>query len=271
MITAVMPARRDSLMLAVLRSEWIKLRTARSTYLAVAAAVILGLGIGLLDVLSVTGHWATMSVADRGAFDPVGDPLSGFQFGELALGALGVLAVSTEYGTGMIRTTLTATPRRGLVYAAKTLTLAAFALLVSEACAFGAFLLGQIVLHRQHLNVSVTDGHVLRAVSCAGLYMAVVALVGFGLGALLRHTAAAMSAMVALVFLAYPTARAFEGASYLPDHLLLINAATALATVNPPAGPHPGRIPSVGFALFDLALYLTVFLGLGAWRTQRDT
>jgi hypothetical protein len=84
--------------------------------------VILGLGIGLLDVLSVTGHWATMSAADRAAFDPVGDPLSGFQFGELALGALGVLAVSTEYGTGMIRTTLTATPRRGLIYAAKTLT-----------------------------------------------------------------------------------------------------------------------------------------------------
>jgi ABC-2 type transport system permease protein len=271
MTTAVMPARRDSLVFAVLRSEWIKLRTARSTYLAVAAAVILGLSIGLLDVLSVTGHWATMSAADRAAFDPVGDPLSGFQFGELALGALGVLAVSTEYGTGMIRTTLTATPRRGLIYAAKTLTLAGFALLVAEACAFSVFLLGQLVLHRQHLNVPITDGHVLRAVSCAGLYMAVVALVGFGLGALLRHTAAAMSAMVALVFLAYPAARAFEGASYLPDHLLLINAATALATVNPPAGPHAGRIPSVGFAVFDLALYLAVFLGLGAWRAQRDT
>ena len=271
MTAADMTARRDSLMLAVLRSEWIKLRTARSTYLAVAAAAILGLGIGLLDVFSVTGHWATMNAADRAAFDPVGDPLSGFQFGELALSALGVLAVSTEYGTGMIRTTLTATPRRGLVYAAKTLTLAAFALLVSQACAFSAFLLGQLVLHRQHLNVPVTDGHALRAVSCAGLYMAVVALVGFGLGALLRHTAAAMSAMVALVFLAYPAARSFEGASYLPDHLLLINAATALATVNPPAGPHAGRIPSLGFALLDLALYLAAFLGLGAWRAQRDT
>ena len=80
-----------------------------------------------------------------------------------------------------------------------------------------------------------------------------------------------MCAMVALVFLAYPAARAFEGSSYLPDHLLLINAATALATVNRPVGLHAGRIPSLGFALFDLALYLAVFLGLGAWRTQRDT
>jgi hypothetical protein len=270
-MTTVVTAPRDaSPLVAVLRSEWIKLRTTRSLYLAVAAALILGLAIGLLDVLSVTGHWATMNASDRAAFDPVGDPLSGFQFGELALGALGVLAVSTEYSTGMIRTTLTATPRRGLVYVAKTLTLAALALLASEICAFSAFLLGQIVLHRQHLNVSVTDGHVLRAVSCAGLYMTVVALVGFGLGALLRHTAAAMSVMFALVFLAYPVARAFEGSSYLPDHLALINAASALATVHPPTGPHAARIPSVGFALFDLALYLAVFLGLGAWRVQRD-
>ncbi len=271
MTTFVMSARHDSPLPALLRSEWIKLRTARSTCIAVAAALLLGLGIGLLDVLSVTGHWVTMSAADRAAFDPVGDSLSGFQFAELALGALGVLAVSTEYATGMIRTTLTATPRRGLVYAAKTITLAAFALLVSEACAFSAFLLGQLVLHRQHLNVSLTDAHVLRAVTCAGLYMAVVALVGFGLGALLRHTAAAMASMFALVFLAYPAARAFDGSSLLPDHLVLINAASALATVNLPAGPHAGRIPSFGFALVDLALYLVVFLGLGAWRAQRDT
>jgi len=211
-----------------------------------------------------------MSAADRAAFDPVGDPLSGFQFGELALGALGVLAIGTEYTTGMIRTTLTATPNRMLVYSAKTLILGGYALLVSELCAFTAFLLGQLVLHRQHLDVSLTDAHALRAVTCAGLYMAVVALIGFGLGALLRHTAAAMAAMFALVFLAYPIARAFDGSSYLPDHLLLLNAASALATINPPTGPHAGRMPTLGFAMFDLALYLAVFLGLGAWRATRD-
>ncbi|HXR71046.1 ABC transporter permease [Actinocrinis sp.] len=264
------PASRGAALPALLRSEWIKLRAQRSTFIAAAAALILGLGVGLLDVLSVTGHWATMSAADRAGFDPVGDPLSGFQFGELALGALGVLAVSTEYATGMIRTTLTAAPRRTVLYTAKALALGVFALLVSELCAFSAFLLGQLVLRREHLNVPVTDAHVLRAVTCAGLYAAVVAMVGFGLGALLRHTAAAICAMFALVFLAYPLARTFEGASYLPDHLLLINAASALATVHPPAGPHAARVPSFGFALFDLALYLAVFLGFGAWRATRD-
>ena len=182
-----------------------------------------------------------------------------------------MLAVSTEYATGMIRTTLTAAPRRGLTYAAKTLTLAVFALVVSEVFVFSAFLLGQLVLHRQHLNVPVTDLHALRAVTFGGLHMAVVTLVGFGLGALLRSTAAAMTSMVALVFLAYPAARVFEGSSYLPDHLVLINAASALATLSPPTGPHANRIPSLGFALFDLGLYLVVFLGLGAWRALRDT
>jgi hypothetical protein len=255
---------------AVLRAEWIKLRSVRSTYVTLGTALLLGLGIGLLDVSSVAGHWATMSAADRANFDPVGDPLSGFQFGELALGALGVLAIGTEYATGMIRVTFTATPRRGTVYAAKALVLGLVALVASELCAVTAFLLGQAVLSSRHLAVGLGAPGVARAVACAGLYMAVVTMVGFGLGAIVRHTAGAMAAMVALVFLAYPAARALEGVSYLPDHLLLINAASALATTGPPTGPHAGRVPSLGFAFLDLALYVFVLLGLGAWRATRD-
>jgi ABC-2 type transport system permease protein len=255
---------------ALLHAEWIKLRTIRSTAVTVAAAVLLSLGVGLMDVLSVTGHWAAMTAADRAQFDPVGDPLSGFQFGELALGALGVLAVTNEYVTGMIRTTLTAAPRRSRGYLAKALTLGGFALLLSELLAFAAFLLGQVVLRRRHLNISLTDPHVLRAVVCAGLYMAVVTMAGFGLGTLLRHTAAALSAMFALIFLTYPVARTFEGSSYLLDHLTPINAATRLATLTPPTGPHAARLPSLAFALFDLGLYLVVFVGAGAWRATRD-
>lgn len=267
---AAAPASRTSALPALMRAEWIKLCSVRATSVSVAAALALGLGIGLMDVQSITAHWATMSASDRAAFDPVGDPLSGFQLGELALGALGVLAISTEYSTGMIRTTLTASPRRSLVYAAKTLVVGGFALVVSLLLAVTAFLLGQIPLHRQHLNVAVTDLHALRAVICAGLYMAVVAMTGFGLAALLRHTAAAMSAMFGLVFLTYPIARSFEGTTHLPDHLTLTNAADRLATLHPPAGSHAARIPSLTFALFDLALYLVVFVGLGAWRATRD-
>src|SRR5438128_2613249 len=116
---------------AVLHSEWIKLRSVRSTYITLAVALLLGQGIGLLDVSSVAGHWTTMSAADKANFDPVGDPLSGFQFSELALGALGVLAISGEYATGMIRATFIATPRRGVVFASKTITLGLLSLAVS--------------------------------------------------------------------------------------------------------------------------------------------
>ncbi|MGH3379195.1 MAG: hypothetical protein ACRDP6_31140 [Actinoallomurus sp.] len=254
----------------VIRSEWIKLRSVRSTYVIIGAAVVLGLGVGLLDVSSIAHNWPTMAAADRASFDPVGDSFSGFQFSELAFGALGVLAISTEYGTGMIRLTFAAVPRRGVVFAAKALVLGGFALVICEACAFVSFFLGQAVLSGRHLDVSLSDRNVFRAVICAGLYMAVVTMVGFGLGAIIRHTAGAMAAMFGLVFLAWPVARALEGFSYLPDRLLLVNAVDALVTTHPITGPQAVRIPSAGLAGLTIAGYLIIFCGLGAWRLLRD-
>src|SRR6185437_9485464 len=116
-----------------IRAEWVKLTTLRSTYLTVVAAVALGLLIGWLDVSSVVHHWATLSPADQAAFDPVSEPLSGFEFTELAFGAFGVLAVSNEYATGMATTTLLAVPRRGIAFAAKAVVLVGCTLVVAEA------------------------------------------------------------------------------------------------------------------------------------------
>jgi ABC-2 type transport system permease protein len=253
-----------------LRAEWIKLRSVRSTYLTVGIAIALGLGIGLLDVASIVHNWAGMTTADRMSFDPVGDSFSGFQFGELAFGALGVLAIATEYGTGMIRSTIAALPSRRQVFATKTLVLGSFALIVCEMCAFGSFFLGQAVLSGRGLDVGLGQHDVLRAVSFAGLYMTVVTMVGFGLGAVIRHTAGAMTAMVAIVFLAWPAARAVESFTSLPDRMLLVNAADALTATHRAIGAHSERIPSFGFACLDLALYLSVFLGLAAWRISCD-
>src|SRR4051794_36685841 len=98
-----------------LRAELVKLRTVRSTYLALASAFALALAIGLTDCRHLTHG------GDRTGFDPVGTPLDGFQFAQLAFGVFGVLAVSTEYATGMIRSTLAAVPGRGAVFAAKAL------------------------------------------------------------------------------------------------------------------------------------------------------
>jgi len=202
------------------------------------------------------------------SFDPVGAALDGLGFGVLAFGVLGVLATSTEYGTGLIRATLTAVPRRGTVYAAKVLVVAALTLLFGELFAFITFFLGQAVLSGRHLDVSLTDPGVLRAVSSAGLYLCVIALVGSGLGALIRHTAGATAAMFGLVFLAYGIGRALESWSYVPSRLVLTNAADVVAQVHAWA-PHP-RLPSLGLAYLDLALYLALFLGAGAWRASRD-
>lgn len=84
--------------------------------------------MGILDTRSVAHHWATMSAADRAHFDPVGDSFTGLVFAQLAFGVLGVLTIGTEYGTGMIRATLTATPRRGTVFTAKAVVLGAVTL-----------------------------------------------------------------------------------------------------------------------------------------------
>ena len=254
----------------VLRAEWIKLRSVRSTYVAVLAAVTLGLGVGLLGIASIAHNWATMSPSSRAGFDPVGDSFDGFQFGELALGALGVLAISTEYSSGLIRATFAAVPRRGLVFAAKAALLGGFALVLGETCAFAAFLLSQVILSSAHIGVGLGTPGVLRAVMGAGLYLAAVTMIGFGIGALLRHTAGALAALFALLFLTYPAAEAVQSFTIVPDRWLLINVAASLATVHPATGVGANRVPSPPMALVELVVYLLVFLGLGAWRMSRD-
>ncbi len=253
-----------------LRAETRKLASVRSTYLVMALVLALGVGVGLLDLSSLGHDWATMSPADRAAADPVSQSFSGLEFAELALGGLGVLAISPEYSSGMICTTFCAIPSRSRVFVAKSLVLTALVTLVGELVAFTCYLAGRAMLSGRLPAPGIADAATLRAVLCAGLYLTVVTLVGLGLGAALRHTAAAMCALVGIVFLAWPLARAVEGFSYLPDRLLLVNAADVLTATHPVIGPHAARVPTLAMAYLDLALYLAVFLGLGAWRMHRD-
>jgi ABC-2 type transport system permease protein len=253
----------------VLRAEWIKLWSVRSTGLALGCAALFAIGLGLSDTLGTVRAWDTMAGPDRAAFDAVGSSLSGLTFGQLAFGVLGVLAASSEYAMNGILATLTATPRRGVVFAAKVVVLGGTTLVAGLALAFGSFFLGQAVLTRRQLDAHLGDPGVLRAVASAGLCLFVVALVGLGLGALIRHTAGAIAALIGLVFLAYGAARAVEGWSYLPSRLLLSNAEDVVAQVH--AAALKPRLPSLTLAYVDLALYLVVILGLGAWRARRDS
>lgn len=252
----------------VLRSEWIKLWSVRSTGLALGCAALFAIGLGLSDAFGTVRAWDTMAAPDRATFDAVGSSLSGLTFGQLAFGILGVLAMSGEYGTGGILATLTATPRRAVVFAAKVLVVGGTTFVAGEVLTFGTFALGQAVLGRHHLGVGLGDPGVFRAVASAGLCLSVVALVGLGLGALIRHGAGAIAALIGLVFLAYGVARALEGWSYLPSKLLLSNAEDVVAQVH--AIAVKPRLPSLTMAYADLALYLVVVVGLGAWRARRD-
>ncbi|MEV6928149.1 hypothetical protein AB0M46_27150 [Dactylosporangium sp. NPDC051485] len=251
-----------------LHAEWIKLWSVRSTWIALGVAAAFTVGLGLADTVSTVRGWDTMAAPDRAAFDPLGSAFAGLTFAQLALGVLGVLAITSEYSSGTIIPSLTAQPRRGVAFAAKAGMLLGTAAVIGQALAFGSYLLGQAVLHGKHLDAGLGTPGVLRAVVSAGLYLTVVTMVGFGLGAVLRHPASGTAALIAIVFLAYGAAKAVESWSYLPSKLLLSNAGDVVAQVHAVAAKP--RLPSLGMAYLDLALYLTAALGLGAVRFRRD-
>jgi ABC-2 type transport system permease protein len=184
----------------LLASEWIKLRSVRSTYLVMLASAAIAVTVAVFSAATVkTSHidWAT--------FDPVQIGLAGLLVVQLAFGVFGALAITSEHTTGMIRTTFAAAPRRRAVLAAKAIVTAAAAFVAGEAIAFAAFFAGQLVLSGKHLpgrHLSVTpaDPGVLRAVASAGFYLLIVSLVGLALGTIIRHTAGAIAA-VGLIFI----------------------------------------------------------------------
>lgn len=196
-VNVTMPARaRD-----MLAAEWIKLRSVRSTYLTLLFAAVAAVGVGYLVTRAQVTHSAAMAPQARAAFDPVSNSFTGLGLAQLAFGVVGVLAISSEYTTGLIRTTFAAAPRRRAVIAAKATVVGALTLLAGELIAFATFFAGQQALSAGHLNVSLTHPGALRGVLAAGFYLAVMAWAGLGLGAVIRHTAGAITAMIAVVFL----------------------------------------------------------------------
>jgi len=185
----------------VLASEWIKLRSVRSTYLTLLFAAAAAIGVGYLITHADASHWASMTARARAAFDPVRDSFSGLGLAQLAFGALGVLLMTSEYSSGLIRTTFAAVPRRRAVLTAKAAVLGAVTLVAGELTAFATFFAGQQALSAHHLGVTLAHPWALRGVLAAGFYLAVTAWVGLGLAALIRHTAGAITAMAGVVFL----------------------------------------------------------------------
>lgn len=247
----------------VLRSEWTKLRTVRSTYwtAATTALAVIGVAVG------ACADWANTIAQhhDRLAdLDPVTTSLTGIYFAQLAIGTLGVLVISSEYGTGMINATLTAVPQRRTVLAAKALTFGAAALVLGEAVSFAAFAIGQAILSTQQAGVSITYPGALRCTAGAGLYLAAVGLLGFGVGATVRHTAGAMAALFGLLFLPSALADLLPPSLHYVIEYMPANAGSQLFTnhFNPPA-----LTAWNGFAVF--CIYATAALIAAVVLTDR--
>jgi ABC-type transport system involved in multi-copper enzyme maturation permease subunit len=200
--TAPAPARRRGYRPATffdaVLSEWTKLRSVRSTYWSLIVAAFLGIGLGALISGISAHHYATdpglhqnWNAADRS--------LNSLAIAQLAFAILGVMVVTGEYSTGMIRTSLAAVPKRYRFLGAKVLVWAAVALVAGEIISFVTFLVGQALIHG-HAPSTTLGGHdVLRAVVGAGLYLAVLGVLGSALGVLLRHAAAAIGSIVAIL------------------------------------------------------------------------
>lgn len=181
----------------MLRSEWTKLRTVRSTTWSLGLVVVLSVGIGALATAEGRAHLSTGPIAD-----PTRLSLIGVFFGQLVIGVLGILVVSSEYGTGTIRATLSATPRRPMVLVSKAAVFGAVALVVSEVVAFISYFVGQALLSAPAPHTTLSSPGAARAVVGSGLYLCVLGLVAVGLAAIIRHTAGAIGAFVGVLLVA---------------------------------------------------------------------
>src|SRR6059058_4919939 len=159
--------------LRVFRSEWTKLRSVRSTRWSLLAAVGFTIGIAALACAVVSHHWPQMSARDRADFHPLEPNLAGVQLAQLALGVLGVLVITAEYSTGMIRATMTAVPKRLPVLWAKAFVYGLVTAALMIPAVVVAFFVGQAILSTQHINTTFTHPGVARAVIGAALYLTV--------------------------------------------------------------------------------------------------
>lgn len=194
----VRPAARGITPARVLTSEWVKFRTLRSTWITLASAVAAMIGIGL-----IVGY--ATSTADWSSLDPdevlASAPLQGFLLAQLLVGVLGVLFVTGEYATGMIRSTFAAVPARLPVVGAKAAVIATIVLVATTVASFGAFFGAQLFLSPDGHGSSLGDPGALRSVVGAGLYLTLVALFGGALGWIVRSTAGAISALVGVLLI----------------------------------------------------------------------
>jgi ABC-2 type transport system permease protein len=250
--------------LRVGRSEATKLWSLPSARWSLLTAALLFIGFGVLFTLlqdSQPPHGVNLAT-----FDPTSSSLSGIYFAELATGVLGVLFITGEYATGQLRATFAAVPRRLPVLWGKAAVLALVTFAVCAPATVASFLIGQSILSAHHLSVSLGHPGAVRAILGTAASVAVTAVLGLGLGTLIRNTAGAIGALFGLLYALsicvsfLPSSVSIHVSKYLPgstdmDLTSTVRSSTSLS-------------PWTGFGLY--CLYAAIALGLAALQLRRQ-
>lgn len=253
----------------LLAAEWTKIRTVRSTVWTLVLFLVITIGLAALLTFFIVNAWNGPHAAARDATiarDPVSFVLgAGLNLGQLTLCVLGVLVISTEYSTGVIRASLLAVPRRLPMLAAKAVVLAAVVLVVAEIVCFASFFIGTALLHSK-VQVSLSDNDVLRAVIGAGLSLTALSLLSMAIGVLIRHSAGAIATAIGVAFVLpilgglLPDSWGAHVNAYLPDQ-----AGSVIAV----AHPGPSQLLSAWEGLGVLCLWTVVLLAVGGYLLKR--
>jgi ABC-2 type transport system permease protein len=251
-------------------SEWTKLRTLRSTRYALLAGVAMTIGFAIIPALVNASRWSTMSFIDKASFRPLETSLIGVTVAQLAIGVLGVMVISGEYSTGMIRSTFAAVPKRLPVLWGKAGVFGLVTFVLALPSTLIAFFAAQAILKGHSFNghdiaLSFSDPGVSRAVIGGALYLTLVGLFGLGLGAILRSTAGGISVFAGILFVLPPLMNVLPSSwnhaisPYLPS-----NAGQAIMQSGSPAHT---LAPWTGLGVF--AAYTAVLIAIAAIRLRR--
>jgi ABC-2 type transport system permease protein len=249
----------------VIQSEWKKLWTLRSTRWCLLLAVVIMIAAPVIYSLIQMNQWHTLSPHDRRMFDSIDAAAGGHYIAQLVIGFLGVLTVSAEYSTGMIRSSFMAVPRRLPVLWAKFIVFFAVVFLLLLVSNVISFFVVQAIVSVHHVSKSITAPHAIRVVVMDPLIITLVGLLGIALGALTRSTAGGAAVLVFLMFVItgvaalLPQSIANDVNPYLP-----INAAYTAATSTFDPGPHLSTWG--GFGIF--CALVAVVVGFGAVRLR---
>ncbi len=243
----------------VIRSEWTKLISLRSTRWSLLVAVLLTIGLPLLFAAVTSSHWGSMSPGDRADRHPLDIALAGVNLSQLAIGVLGVLVITGEYSTGMIRASFTAVPKRLPVLWAKGIVFAAVTFVLMLPSVFIAFFGSQAILSRHDiLQISISHSGVARAVVGGAAYLMLLGIFALAVGTVVRSTAGGIAVFAALFFVIppllniLPTSWNNAISPYLPDAagrsiFSLTHGAHSLA-------PGPGLALFAGYCALALAI-----------------